>query len=185
MVCIADDGQAAALIRTAKRSAERRQVPWLALYIESHRHAALPESVKRDVTQTLHLAESLGGETVTVASEDVAGEILRVARERNVSVIIIGKSRRPLHSRLMRPSVAAAVLDRGDSFDIMVMSGSEVRRRPPSSPAPHPGAWFRRVDWLSYGWATATILMTTVIAGGASHIAGLAGAHLNLFDRQC
>ena len=163
LVCIASDGQAPALIRTAKRSAERRQVPWLALYIESHRHAAMPESVRREITQALHMAETLGGETMTVASEDIAGEILRVARERNVSVIIIGKSRRSLWSRLVRPSVAANVLDRGDSFDIMVMNGGEPRKRPPPDPV-LPGAWFARIDWLAYAQATAAVLLASVIA---------------------
>ena len=66
---------------------------------------------------------------MTAANEDVAGEVLRLARERNVSVIIIGKSVRSLWSRLMRPSVAAALLDRGGAFDILVMSGETRRKR--------------------------------------------------------
>src|SRR6202035_5777309 len=61
LVCIASDGQAPALIRTAKRSAERRQVPWIALYVETHHHAKLSESARSEITQALHLAESLGG----------------------------------------------------------------------------------------------------------------------------
>src|ERR1700761_5350603 len=83
LVCISSDGQAPALIRTARRSAERRQVPWLAVYIETHHHAHVSESARSEITQALHLAETLGGETMTVASEDVAGELLRIARERN------------------------------------------------------------------------------------------------------
>ncbi len=169
LVCIADDGQAAALIRTAKRSAERRQVPWTALYVESHRHAMLPESVRRDITQALHMAETLGGEVMTVTGEDCASEILRVARERNVSVIIIGKSKRSLWSRLVRPSVAATVLDRGDSFDILVMSGGETRRRIVPDPEPE-GSWLARLDWLAYAQATMTVFLATVIAWGASHL---------------
>src|SRR5580704_8441752 len=54
LVCLGDDKQGSALVRTAKRSAERRQVPWVTLYVESHRHAALPESVRREITQALH-----------------------------------------------------------------------------------------------------------------------------------
>ncbi|HEY4123820.1 MAG TPA: histidine kinase, partial [Rhizomicrobium sp.] len=41
LVCLSGDGQAMALIRTAKRSADRRQAPWLALYIETHHHAEM------------------------------------------------------------------------------------------------------------------------------------------------
>ncbi len=151
--------------------AEKRQVPWLALYVESHRHATLPESVRRDITQALHLAENLGGETLTVASEDVAGEILRVARESNVSVIIIGKSKRSLWSRLMRPSVAAAVLDRGDSFDIMVMSGGEAQAAARASDQALPGSLVcaYRLALLRCS-ATAMFGIASFIAWGASHL---------------
>jgi two-component system sensor histidine kinase KdpD len=169
LVCIASDGQGPSLIRTAKRSAERRQVPWLALYVETHHHAGLSEAARSEVTQALHLAESLGGETMTVASEDVAGEVLRIARERNVSVIIIGKSVRSLWSRLMRPSVAAALLDRGGAFDILVMSG-EFKRRKDDDRTP---ARRKKIDWKSYFEATLAVGIASIIAGGARALTDL------------
>ncbi|MDX2027486.1 MAG: sensor histidine kinase KdpD [Alphaproteobacteria bacterium] len=171
MVCIADDGQAASLVRTARRAAERRQIPWLALYVETHRHAAMPEEGRHDVTEALHLAESLGGETMTVASEDVAGEILRVARTRNVSTLIIGKSVRPLSSRMLRPSVAAAVLDRGGSFDILIMSGGETRRRRSETRASAPN--LAKLDWFAYGKAALVVTLASIIAWGAGHLTDL------------
>jgi len=175
MVCIAGDGQATSLIRTAKRSAERRQAVWLALYIETHHHAALSESVHRDINQALHLAENLGGESMTVAGEDIPGEILRIARERNISVIIIGKSQRSLWSRLSRPSVAASVLEQGGSFDILVMSGTtnEAKRRPPERDAPPPGSWITRIEWRSYIEATMVVAFATGISWAVSHMADL------------
>lgn len=132
LVCIADDGQASALVRTGKRSAERRRANWTALYVETHRHASLPEETRRDVSRALHLAETLGGEAMTVAGEDVSAEILRVARDRNVSMIIIGKSQRSFWSKMSRPSVAAAILEQGGNFDILVMNGGEQGFRKPS-----------------------------------------------------
>jgi len=173
MVCISSDGQAVPLIRTAKRSAERRQSPWLALYIETHHHAALSESARRDITQALHLAESLGGETITVAGEDIAVEILRVARERNVSVIIIGKSQRSFWSHIMRQSVAAHILERGGSFDILIMSGGETKRRPPDYDTQKPGTWFTRIRWRPYIEATIAVAFASLIAWGISYMADL------------
>lgn len=174
MVCIAGDGQAGALVRTAKRSAERRQLStWITLYVETHHHASMPESTRREITQALHLSESLGGESMTVASEDIAGEILRIARERNVSVIIIGKSQRSLWSRMTRPSVAASILDMGGSFDILVMSVGENKRRANEPSNLPPGSWFTRVPWRAYLEATISVGLASMIAWGVSHIADL------------
>jgi two-component system sensor histidine kinase KdpD len=174
MVCITSDGQANALIRTAKRSADRRQAAWLAIYIETHHHAALSESARHNIAQALHLAESLGGDTMTVAGEDIAAEIFRVARERNVSVIIIGKTQRSLWSRLTRPSVAAEVLDHGGSFDIMIMSGNDNKSRPATAQVqPKPGAWFERIPWQAYIEATMAVIFASAIAWGIGFMSDL------------
>jgi two-component system sensor histidine kinase KdpD len=172
MVCIAGDGQATPLVRTAKRSAERRNAPWFALYIETHRHAALSDAVKRDIAQALHLAGNLGGEGLTVAGEDIAGEILRLAREKNVSVIIIGKSQRNYISHLLRPSVAAAVLNRGGSFDITVMSASpEGRKRLATRSGDAEAA--KGQAWRSYLQATATVGIATAISAAVSRFSDI------------
>ncbi len=172
MVCIGDDGQATSLVRTAKRTAERRGVPWLALYIETHRHAVLSKNVRSEITQALHLAESLGGEALTIANEDVPGEVLRVARERNVSVIIVGRSVRSVMSRLMRQSLAKHLLDLDEGFDILVVSGSDPKRRSPHDHKQDEHL-FTKAWWQSYAFATLVVGITTVIAWGASHLTDL------------
>jgi two-component system sensor histidine kinase KdpD len=171
MVCISDDRQAASLVRTARRSAERRQSPWLVLYIETSRHSMLSEAARHDIAVAMELAESMGAEVLTVTAEDIANEILRIARERNVSTIIIGKSVRPLWSRLTRPSVAAAVLDRGDGFDIMLMNNSEARRPGPEARRAAAGetpGW--KADWPGYGKAASVVTIASIVAWGAGHL---------------
>ena len=177
LVCISNDGQAIPLIRTAKRSAERRQSPWLALYIETHRHAYLSTQERKEITQALHLAESLGGETMTVSSENIVDEVLRVARDRNVSVIITGKSQRSFWSRIIRPSVASAILNRGASFDILVMSGGkDIKRRPIMTDAGEAADLREKaksIPWRSYLQATMAVMMSSALAWGISHIADI------------
>ncbi|MER2520563.1 MAG: sensor histidine kinase KdpD [Bdellovibrionales bacterium] len=180
LVCIADDGQASALVRTGKRSAERRRANWTTLYIENHRHATLPEETRRDIARALHLTETLGGEAMTIAGEDIPAEILRVARDRNVSMIIIGKSQRTFLSKLSRPSVATAILEQGDNFDILVMNGSEsasrkspTPTRPPSPTAKTTSPWWTRFPLDSLVRASFTTLFASALAWSAAPFAPL------------
>lgn len=181
LVCIADDGQASALVRTGKRSAERRRANWTALYIETHRHATLPEETRRDIEHALHLAETLGGEAMTVAGEDIAAEILRVAHDRNASMIIIGKSQRSFWSKFSRPSVAAAILEQGGNFDILVMNGAESAPRkslaaptkPSVAPAKTPASWWSKVPVSSCVRANFTIIFASALAWSAAPFAPL------------
>lgn len=173
MVCVSDDGLAASLVRTAKRSADRRQAPWLAVYIETHRHVGLSENVRTDIAQALHLAETLGGEVMTIASEDPAGEILRLARERNVSTIIVGKSVRSLWSRLTRPSVAGLLLDRGTGFDILVVDSVEEAKRRKDNGTRAVRPWLTRIRWRSVLETTVVVGLASLVAWGASHLTDL------------
>ncbi|MEI6559376.1 MAG: sensor histidine kinase KdpD, partial [Rhodospirillaceae bacterium] len=125
MVCIGANAFAMRLVRTAKRAAERRQAPWLVTYVETSHHLTLPDETKDLVSAALRLAEQLGAETAVLTGENVAQEILACARQRNVSQIIVGKSHRAGWMRLFSESPTDALLTRGQTFDVLVITSDE------------------------------------------------------------
>jgi two-component system sensor histidine kinase KdpD len=168
MVCIAGDNQAAALVRTARRNAERRQTPWLVLYVETSHHSQLPEHTRDDIAQALSMAEIMGAETMTATGEDIASEILRVARDRNVSTIIIGKSVRSTLSRLLRPSVAESVLSAGDGFDVLLVNNLEKTKHPTAHQS-----WTAEAQPWRFSWSDCR--KTLLVVGITSFIALVSG----------
>src|SRR5262245_31858067 len=123
-----------ALVRAARRTAERRGSPWIAAFVEPagfHRRSA--EEQKR-VADVLRLAEQLGGEALELPGPNVAEELLRCARERNASEIVVGKSSRPWW-RVWRPSIAAQLIRGSGPIDVRIVEGmgggEPVRSRTP------------------------------------------------------
>jgi len=166
MVCVSGDRQAASLVRAARRMAERRQTPWLVLFVETGRHARLPDKTRQDIDKAMELGESMGAETMTVASEDAAAEIIRIARERNVGTIILGKTLRSPLSLTLRPSVAAQVQKNAEGFDILLVNRQE------SPHADSKRAKFRPAsDIRSWELPPAVLAKTAFIAGIAVLVA--------------
>jgi two-component system sensor histidine kinase KdpD len=66
LVCISEDLRAAGLVRYAKRLSDRLHGQWTALYVESRRSLQLSEEERDRIADTLRLAETLGGEAVTI-----------------------------------------------------------------------------------------------------------------------
>ncbi len=170
MVCIGTDAVAFRLVRTGKRAAERRQAPWVVVYVETSRHQTLPDEVKDQISAALRLAEQLGAETAVLTGEDVIQEILACARQRNVSQIVVGKSHRPAWMRLFNATVTDALLSRGQTFDVLVITSDETPAAPKSGEAP--ASTPRRaplVPWKDYGFA----LAAGVAALGAAFVADI------------
>ncbi len=94
LVVVNEHPKAAALVRYARRMAERLQGPWTALYVETPHALRLAETDRDRIAHALRLAERLGGEAVTIPGSDLAGEILDYAGRNNFSHIVIGKSQR-------------------------------------------------------------------------------------------
>src|SRR6202795_3278696 len=94
LVCISEDPRAAGLVRYGKRLADRLHGPWIALYVEGPRSLQLSEEDRDRIADTLRLAESLGGEAITIPSADrrIADDIIAYAESHNITQIIIGKS---------------------------------------------------------------------------------------------
>ena len=70
----------------------------------------------------LGLAEELGAETVTLSAPDMAREILRYAREKNVTKIVLGKPRRRGWKRWLLGSVVDTIVHEADDVDVHLLS---------------------------------------------------------------
>ncbi len=160
LVCVGDDMGSARMIRVAKRLAERRNAPWVAVYVETHHHLGLSEDEKDRIDRTLRLAEQLGGETVTVQGEDVAGEILNYAREYNCTQLVVGRSRRSGWRRLFADSITAKLLARSGAFDVLLVGGDEADGPVASLPTKKPAD---QLNWGAYILATLGVAAATGI----------------------
>ncbi|HEX4122723.1 MAG TPA: sensor histidine kinase KdpD [Verrucomicrobiae bacterium] len=77
------------MIRWTRRLADSFDCPWIAVHVERPR--PLGTELQERLTKHLALARELGAEIITTADTDVARGILRVARQQNVTQIVVGK----------------------------------------------------------------------------------------------
>jgi two-component system sensor histidine kinase KdpD len=122
-VLVAIDGGpgSEALLRAARRSSERRDVPWIAVFVELPGFERTGPDARSGVARLLKLAEQLGGEAVTLPGTRVAEELLRYARERNASEILMGRPHRRSPLRWLAPSPVADVLRGAGPIDVRVI----------------------------------------------------------------
>ena len=76
LVAISGSELSERLVRAARRMAERRGAPWLAVFVEPPRFDDRPEAERERVHRALRLAEQLGGEAVTIPGRSVAEDLL-------------------------------------------------------------------------------------------------------------
>jgi len=129
LVAVSASPTSASLVRWTRRLAGELQAGWLAVYVELPR--PLVEAEQTRLSRHLALARELGAQVITTTDNDVARGLLRVAREQNVTQMVIGK---PVGWRALellrgggggRPGAAAdapATVGRG--------VGAGLRRRP-------------------------------------------------------
>lgn len=168
LVCIGASPYSANLLRVGRRMATGLRARWLAVNVETPATLRLGAFDRARISQNLRLAEQLGAETVTLTGERPAEEILRFARERNVTKIVVGKPRVfRLRDRFGRSFVDELLLGSGD-IDIYATRGEPQHAEPMRASYP-PSDDTRRRDRAGYAAAgvvvTATTLLTLTVFG--------------------
>lgn len=110
------------LIRTARRQADRMNVDWTVLYVETPATRALPREDKERIWRSLKLAESLGAKTDTVFSLFVPDAIITYAKKHNVTRIILGKTLRPRWRELISGSIVDQIIHKSGDIDVYIVS---------------------------------------------------------------
>jgi two-component system, OmpR family, sensor histidine kinase KdpD len=116
MVGVGPTPYSESLIRWTRRASGRHGCPWLAVWVEGTQPLTTQE--QEMLARGLALARKLGAEVVHVTGDDVAATLLRVARERNVSQIVVGKAGR---RRFWKPALAERIIDGSGDIDVSVV----------------------------------------------------------------
>ncbi len=129
LVCVNESPVAKTLVRAAKRMAERAKIPWIAATVITPRHEYLGVHARTATMEALRLAESLGAETMTLRAEsNSADELLRFARSRNVTRLVIGRPHRQMFFNFFREPVSEKLLSAARDFEVTVVAADEPKQ---------------------------------------------------------
>jgi len=114
------------LIRTAARLAQNMKADWLVVYVETPALQNISMASRKQITELLRLAQSLGATTANLSGDSVTNKLVEYAQRHNVSRIVIGKPTRSILSRLFHPSVSDELAKVVSDIDVhIVMRGRE------------------------------------------------------------
>ncbi|WP_245986373.1 sensor histidine kinase [Azospirillum thermophilum] len=139
LVCVNEHPNCAAVVRYARRQAERLRAPWTAIHVETTATLRLGEVERDRIADALRLVERLGGEAVTIPGRDVADSVVDYAQANNITHIVIAKSGRPRWSEMLHGSVAHTLIRRAGDISVHVIAADSgepipaktVRTAPP------------------------------------------------------
>ena len=132
LVCISEDPRAAGLVRYAKRLSDRLHAVFTALSVETRRSPRLTEEQRDRIADTLRLAESLGGEAITIPGGDrsIADDVIDYARTNNITQVIIGKTSRSRWFEILHGSVVHDLVRRSGTISVHVIAGDDIVGEP-------------------------------------------------------
>lgn len=172
VVCINESPAAKTLVRTGKRMAERAKIPWIVATVITPRHEAMDPDARAVVADAIRLAETLGAEVAVLRTQsDAAGELIRFARSRNATRLLVGRPRWrgtfwQRLSWIWREPVSERLLDGATDFEVTIVTPlARLERRKANARAINKG------DGIGY-----------LVATGAAALASLIALPITLYD---
>jgi two-component system sensor histidine kinase KdpD len=167
LVAVGPSPHSEPLIRWTRRRADELRCPWLAVHVESSQ--ALADSAQTRLGQNLETARELGGEVITTTDEDIAHGVLRIAREHNVTQIVLGKpAGSGLLNRFRSGRLLRHLLRESGEIDLHVIK-AEKNLSESANPDRMPAA---SRSWSQYLLAAAVVAVTGLVNLGLTVVAG-------------
>jgi two-component system, OmpR family, sensor histidine kinase KdpD len=168
LVCVSPSPTSARVIRAARRMAAALQADWVAVFVETPASEALSETARTNLMRHMRLAEQLGAETVTLSGQNVAEEIVKYARSRGVTRIVVGKAGGSGWRDLLRHSLVHDLVRSSGDIELHIIRGREKPAEESITAPPAP-----RIEWRNFGW-TAGIMALCLGVAEILNYAGLA-----------
>jgi two-component system sensor histidine kinase KdpD len=153
LVCVGPGPFSARLIRRTKQMAGELKAPWMAVYVETPQKA-MSEAKREAVENQIRFAQSLGAETAVLQGLKPGEEILKCAREKNVTKIVVGKTRQPRWKDFLFGSLVDELVRGSGDIDVYSISGEKGEQSPKWKPESRRSPWSQYVAplLLVAGW---------------------------------
>jgi two-component system sensor histidine kinase KdpD len=155
LVCVSASPHSMRLVRAARRMATTLHAELVGVYFESPASLRMAALDRERLAANMRLVESLGGEPVVLRGENPATEIVRYARKRNVTKIVVGK---PTHARwrdVLRPAFLEDMVRQSQEIDVYVISGQLA------TDVPRPALPLEKRRPIASGGVAASFLLVT------------------------
>lgn len=167
MVAVSHSPYSERLIRATRRYAFNLEAPWMAIHVDTG--AALSNTDQAQLSKNLGLARELGAEVVTVPDIDVTEALQRVAKQRNVTQMIIGRpTQRFLRDHLEGGTVLDRLVRQSGEFDVHVIRQEALEKGP--------RRWIPQFSnlsaWIQYWYVFWIMVGVTVLANVTSGFLG-------------
>ncbi len=157
LVCVGANTESLKLIRIAKQMANSLQTEWLAVYVDVPQ---LSNAVHRRnlAIEHLRLAQQLGAETHVLIASDIVKEVMRFAREKNVTQIMVWKLAKKKWWHFFKRHVAEGILANCGEINVYIVTGDSeprelIKKKIPAQP----------IVWKYYAIAVAVVMSSTLI----------------------
>jgi len=158
MVCISPNNSSQRLIRIAHRFSDRFNAEWFAVYVEqSYRFRKNPREI-REIEKSLELAEELEGKVIRLTGS-VADEIAEFAESKNITLIMMGHSRRSHLQEFFEGSIINKVIKKSNAQVLVVENEEETTENLEDKQKELNNS---KIDWKPYIISIFSILITVI-----------------------
>jgi two-component system sensor histidine kinase KdpD len=164
----AAEHSANAVVRHAKRMADRLRAQWAAIHVETAAEVGASDAERDEVAQALRLAQRLGADAVSIPGRDVVETIVDYARAGNFTHIIVVKPEQAVWRLLLGGSVAQRLIRSATGASIHVIAPQQIDKatQEPSRSVDKHNSRHERKDFVAY----AASLGFVAVAGLVAHI---------------
>jgi two-component system sensor histidine kinase KdpD len=160
LVAISASPYSQQLVRAARRMATSLHAELIGVYVETAGAIRMSTEDRERLAENMRLVERLGGDPVTLRADDAALEVVRYARKRNVTKIVVGKPMHPRWRDVIKRSFLDDVVRASDEIDVYVISGLEPSREKPEIRLERR----KPIDWNGYAASLFITTLATVVA---------------------
>ncbi len=177
LACISGSPFGTKVLRVAKRMASNLKAEMLVTYVETPGNSPKTAKSRNNLSVNLRLAEELRAKLIVLNGENVAKEILELARKHNVTQIVLGMPLRSRWKEFLEGSVVDKIIRGSKGVSVHVIPGTS---EPEAHSIPIPSSG-KEIDMLSYLKVFVQVLLITAlgkVAGNAIDLTNLAMLYL-------